>query len=210
VAGDFGCGIGKFVPLLAAKFGQVRAVDISWGLLHRAQGTWGHLPNVNFMRADLAAFDGHLPRLDFVLCVNVLIMPSLLTRTRILATIRRSLRRSGHLLLVVPALESALLANFRLVDWNVRDGVRPAVALQARFPKPKTRPRLEHGLVPIEDVLTKHYLEEEIEMVLGESGFRVRQLTKIQYGWNTEFIDPPRWMKEPYPWDWLLLAEKQA
>jgi len=210
VAGDFGCGIGKFVPLLAASFGQVHAVDISRGLLRRARDTWEHLPNVRFLRADLAAPGGHLPRLDFVLCVNVLIMPSLLTRTRVLRTIRRRIRAGGHLLLVVPALESALLTSFRLVDWNVRNGLRHAVALHAGFPKPKTRPRLEHGLVPIEDVLTKHYLKEEIELVLGESGFRVRQLTKIQYGWDTEFVAPPRWMKEPYPWDWLLLAEKQA
>jgi hypothetical protein len=145
-----------------------------------------------------------------VLCVNVLIMPSLLMRTRIVETIRRRLLSGGHLLLVVPALESALLSNFRLVDWNVRSGLRPAVALSAGFPKPKTRPRFEHGLVPIENVLTKHYLREELKAILGESGFRVRQLTKIQYGWDTEFTDPPRWMKEPYPWDWLLLAEKQA
>jgi SAM-dependent methyltransferase len=211
VAGDFGCGIGKFVPLLAAGFGQVHAVDISRGLLRRARDTWGHLPNVSFLRADLAALNGHVPRLDFVLCVNVLIMPSLLTRTRILATIRRRLQRGGHLVLVVPALESALLANFRFADWNVRNGMGHAAAMRAGFPaKPKTGPRLEHGLVPIEDVLTKHYLEEELEAVLGQSGFRIQQLTKIQYGWDTEFITPPRWMKEPYPWDWLLLAEKCA
>jgi hypothetical protein len=112
------------------------------------------------------------------------------------------------LLLVIPALESALLTNFRLVDWNVRNGLPHAVALQAGFPKSKVRSRPEHGLMPIEDTLTKHYLKEEIELILGESGFRVEQLTKIQYGWDTEFTDPPRWMKEPYPWDWLLLAEK--
>ncbi len=209
-AGDFGCGIGKFVPFLAAGFGQVHAVDISQGLLRRAREAWGHLPNVSFKRADLAAPGGQRPRLDFVLCVNVLIMPSLLTRTRILATIRRRLRTGGRLLLVIPALESALLTNFRLVHWNVRDGLPHAAAFNAGFPKPETRPRLEHGLVTLQDVLTKHYLKEEIEMVLNEAGFRVEQLAKIKYGWETEFTDPPRWMKEPYPWDWLLLAEKQA
>lgn len=88
--------------------------------------------------------------------------------------------------------------------------MRHALALSAGLPKPKTRPRFEHGLVPIENVLTKHYLREEIKAILGESGFRVRQLTKIQHGWDTEVTDPPRWMKEPHPWDWLLLAEKQA
>lgn len=209
VAGDCGCGTGKFVSLLAASFGQVHAVDISRRLLCRARDAWGHLPNVSFRRADLAAAL-HLPRLDLALCVNVLIMPSLLTRTRILATIRRRLRRGGHLLLVVPALESALLTNVRLVNWNLRDGVPHARAMHASFARPLARPRLEHGLVPIGRVLTKHYLREELDVILGSAGFDVLELAKIQYLWNTEFAEPPRWMQEPYPWDWLLLAQKRA
>lgn len=208
VAGDFGCGIGKFVFHLAASFGQVHAVDISRGLLDRAREVWANLPNVTFAKADLAAPGQRIPRLDFVLCVNVLIMPSLLVRTRILKTIRGRLRAGGHLLLVVPSLESALLTDFRLVDWNVRNGLCHAVAQRAGFTRPKTRARLEHGLVPIQDVLTKHYLAEELNVTLGGSGFAVHELTKIQYGWDTEFDAPPRWMKEPYPWDWLVLAEK--
>jgi len=209
VAGDCGCGIGKFVPLLTAGFGRVHAVDISQRLLDRALEAWGHLPNVSFQRADLAAAP-RLPRLDFALCVNVLIMPSLLTRTRILANIRRRLRGGGHLLLVVPALESALLTNVRLVNWNLRDGVPHSRAMHASFVRPLTPPRLEHGLVPIGRVLTKHYLKEELDVILGESGFEVQDVTKIQYGWDTEFAEPPRWMKEPYPWDWLLLAQKRT
>jgi hypothetical protein len=31
---------------------------------------------------------------------------------------------------------------------------------------------------------------------------------KLEYGWKTEFSHPPRWMKAPFPWDWLVTARK--
>jgi hypothetical protein len=37
----------------------------------------------------------------------------------------------------------------------------------------------------------------------------VASIEKVEYDWSTEFADPPRWMKDPYPWDWLVLSKKR-
>ena len=37
----------------------------------------------------------------------------------------------------------------------------------------------------------------------------VEAVRKIAYPWTTEFAEPPRWMREPYPWDWLVEAVRR-
>jgi hypothetical protein len=67
---------------------------------------------------------------------------------------------------------------------------------------------IKQGVTDIDDVPTKHYLKEELELLLTLEGFEVTQVTKINYGWNTEFHKPPKWLKGPYPWDWMCTAKK--
>ena len=45
-------------------------------------------------------------------------------------------------------------------------------------------------------------------MLFHESGFRVSALEKIEYAWDADFEDAPKWMQDPYPWDWLIVARK--
>ncbi|HRU39497.1 MAG TPA: hypothetical protein P5511_06440 [Candidatus Goldiibacteriota bacterium] len=61
-------------------------------------------------------------------------------------------------------------------------------------------------LVNIEGVTHKHYIKEELQVFLRVSGFEVMEVGKVEYGWHTEFERPPRWMKEPFPWDWMALC----
>jgi hypothetical protein len=51
-------------------------------------------------------------------------------------------------------------------------------------------------------------MAEELEALLGERGFVVEEVEKLEYGWDTEFTDPPAWMGAPYPWDWFLVARR--
>ena len=172
-ATDVGCGIGHFLPLLAANFARVLAAD-------------------------------------FALCVNVAIAPDLAVRHRLLDVVARHLRPGGHLVLVVPALESILLTDFRLIQWNLRDGQAPGRAAGAGYRAFRSvrRPRLHEGVVPIAGVATKHYLRDEIAALLAARGLRPLEFEKIEYPWTSEFTDPPRWMQAPYPWDWLCVARK--
>lgn len=209
-ASDLGTGIGKFLPVLSEHFGHVYAYDISEVCLKQAQDSCADLPNVEFFRADLSTGSNRMPKVDFVLCVNSLIMPSMSQRRRYFKLIRTHLKKNGHLLLVVPSLESALYSRLRLIEWNLRRGLNCGTAVTAvdngnRNPNAS---RLQQGIVNLDHVPTKHYLKEELCATLGDLGFELNEIVKIEYDWMTEFSDPPDWMQEPFPWDWLVTARK--
>jgi len=209
-ASDIGCGIGSFLPALSSSFHEVRAVDFSPKCIARAKAECSHLTNVTYMVADLAAPGVRLPKVDFALSVSSVITPSLLCRNRILDALCMHLRPSAHLVMVVPSLESAFLVDFRLIEWNLRSGVAPRFAARAHFraDEQTDTPRLREGIVKIEGVGTKHYLEEELVVLLENRGMEILEIQKIEYPWTTQFTAPPRWMKAPFPWDWLCVAEK--
>ena len=64
------------------------------------------------------------------------------------------------------------------------------------------------GNAEIDRVPTKHYLREELQLLLGNEGFIAQDFQKIEYEWDTEFLKPPKWLNEPKPWDWMVLARK--
>jgi len=209
-ASDIGCGTGAFLPALSARFKNILAMDFSAKLLARAQEACARLPNVSYRAADLASPGLRLPKVDFALCVNALLTPSLAHRNRMLDALCRHVRPRGHLVLVVPSLESACLTDFRRIEWNLRDGIAPGLAARTGFPAygPADTRRHREGVIPIDGVPTKHYLEEELIALLKSRGLTTLEIEKIEYPWNTEFTSPPRWMQAPFPWDWLLVAEK--
>jgi hypothetical protein len=65
------------------------------------------------------------------------------------------------------------------------------------------------GNTRIDGVLHKHYLKEELQLLLPKEGFIAEEFNKIEYDWTTEFLKPPKWLKEPGPWDWMVLARKK-
>jgi SAM-dependent methyltransferase len=207
---DFGCGIGHFLPILSANFGKVNAIDISYKFITKAKNKYKHLSNITYITADLAKPGLRLEKTHFAMSVNMLIMPSLACRVRILDVMAKHILKNGHLLFVVPSLESAMLTDFRLIEWNLRNGVNPSSVVRSSFGEPKKSDSryLLQGIVPIDGVPTKHYLKEELVALLESKKLRVANICKIEYPWNTEFASPPKWMKEPYPWDWLVTAQK--
>ena len=210
-ATDVGCGIGHFLPLLSRRFRNVLAVDLSPKNVAQARARHAGLANVAYRTIDLAAPGAHLPPADFALCVNVAIAPSLAHRNRLLDATCRHVRRGGHLVLVVPALESSFLTDFRLIEWNLRDGMQPDRAVRGGFRahRPIGNPRAHEGVVRIDQVETKHFLKEELEILLKNRGLRTLVIDKIEYPWTSEFASPPRWMQAPFPWDWLVVAHKR-
>jgi 2-polyprenyl-3-methyl-5-hydroxy-6-metoxy-1,4-benzoquinol methylase len=209
-AGDLGCGIGHFLPALAERFREVYAVDFSSRCIARAKKKNPYLDNVVYRTVDLSSSRNKLPVFDLVLSVNAVITQSITHRKRILDSICRHVRRGGYLILVLPSLESAMLACFRLIEWNLTSGIRHTHAAKAGFETNRNfyNKRLNEGLVPIDGVDTKHFLQEELTLQLENRGMEVVNTEKIRYTWKTEFNDPPRWMKRPYPWDWLVTTQK--
>jgi 2-polyprenyl-3-methyl-5-hydroxy-6-metoxy-1,4-benzoquinol methylase len=205
-ATDLGCGVGRTLPLLAAHYDTVHAVDVSSQCLTIAEKACAGHVNIRYVHADLSKDRNGYPAADVVLCINTLLNAAPEVRWPLFQRTCRSVKRGGHLLLVVPSLNSALLTTFRHAQWNLRNGMTPQAAERSSAIESAG---LAHGIVHIDGVPTKHYLQVELEAMLDASGFRVQAVEKIEYPWSTEFDAPPRWMKAPYPWDWFVAAQRR-
>jgi SAM-dependent methyltransferase len=204
-ATDLGCGIGRTLPMLSERFAKVYAVDVSSQCLDVASEACAELDNIVYVHADLSMDRNSYPATDTVLCINTLLNASIDIREPLFDRTCRSVKRGGHLVLVVPALGSALLTAYRRLQWNLRDGMPPGEAQQEAA---RNDAGIEHGIVHIDGVPTKHFLREELEASLAARGLAVKAVEKLEYGWDTEFEAPPRWMKDPYPWDWFVTAQR--
>jgi ubiquinone/menaquinone biosynthesis C-methylase UbiE len=191
--------------MLAERFGKVYAVDVSSQCLELAEKACEGHTNIRYVHADLSTDRNSYPATDVVLCINTLLNASLEIREPLIDRTCRSVKRGGHLLLVVPSLNSVLLTAFRHLQWNLKDGMDPRTAQKEAALNSKG---LEHGIVHIDDVPTKHYLREELEATLADRGFSVEAIEKLEYPWTTEFDAPPKWMKAPFPWDWFVVAKR--
>lgn len=200
---DFGCGNGKSFFMLAALFRNVVAIDISQGLIDQAQTR--PYTNITYKQLDLSRPKIKLPRVDFVFCCNVIMLPEIEKNYRMLRNIYHALNAGGSALIVLPSMESALFSSWRMIDLYRREGVsaRKIPAGDLEYFKPD-KIDIMQGIVGIGGVPTKHYSSAEIEVIFKDRGLSVTAIEKIEYDWDTEFSSPPKWMKGPYPWDWMV------
>jgi SAM-dependent methyltransferase len=205
---DIGCAVGKWIPVLAPRFKQVIAADISATNLQIAKEKNAEFNNVEYVRTDMSADDLTVTPCDAAVCINAILTDSLKKRINFFQSLALCLNKEGCLVLVVPSLESKLFANIIANRWNVDD------AKDDKKPEGEKAVRqirnIKQGVTEIDDVPTKHYLKEELELLLTLEGFSVQRVEKIPYGWNTEFHKPPKWLKDPYPWDWMCVACKNG
>ena len=195
---DFGCGVGKYLPLLAQHTARVVGLDISRRLLAVARKSCdaeGCAERVRLQRADLG-LDTQverlgLPRVAFAICVNVLISPEPVTRDAILGNVAAALLPGAHLLLVVPAVRSALLSQRARRLWFSERRRRGVKARPAFDPCEATSAADEAaGVYRREGVRTKHFRQAELRTLLRRAGFdEVVAVRRVEYGWHTEFPD---------------------
>jgi SAM-dependent methyltransferase len=204
---DFGCGNGKAFPYLAPRFKQLTAIDISDELLSQARNS--PFKNITYAQADLSDSSATLPKVDFVFCCNVIMLPEPDKNIAMLGNVNRALRKGGAAVIILPSMESYLFSAWRLIDWSRREGTLPEEIDPdelSGFQVGKTD--LLQGLLKIDGVPTKHYTSEELQVILPITGLKLISLNKVEYNWNSEFSAPPAWMKAPYPWDWLVECRK--
>ena len=206
-AADFGCGVGKYLPALARRFGRVIAMDHSPECLAIARRRCQRLSGIEYHTFNLGRLRPPIALVDVALCVNVLLSPSDRTRRTILQNIRAALKPGGHLILLAPSLESALFVRHRQNESRRRALATGGSALSGavHFAAHSSR-EIAEGHLRLNRVLTKHHLREDLELSLAAAGFTVEEVRRLEYDWKSEFDSPPRWMKAPYPWDWLFLA----
>ena len=204
---DLGCGIGKAFPYLSPAFRKVVAVDISDKCLDIAANK--QFTNIDFQKVDLTDNDLKLPQADFAFCCNVLLLPDLEKNIAIIDNAYRALKKKSAAVFVMPSLDSILFYAWRLIEWYRKEGVKAADIPDSEFSYFSGSKRdLFQGLIRIDGVVTKHYSHPEIEVLFKDAGFKVDKIDRIEYEWTTEFAAPPAWLKEPYPWDWLVEVTK--
>jgi len=203
---DIGCAVGKWVPILSENFKHVIATDISSINLQIAKEKYSELQNVEYIRSDMSADELTVSPCDVAICINAILTDSLKKRVNFFQSLALSLHKDGDLVLVVPSLESKLYTNIIANRWNVDGDHDEKIASSKKaFELAKN---IKQGVTDIDNVPTKHYLKEELELLLTLEGFTVNCVEKINYTWKTEFNNPPKWLKSPYPWDWMCVAKK--
>lgn len=206
---DIGCGIGRNLALLARNFKHVGAVDISEDCLQIARRHCRRYKNIDFQALDLSRELPFVNQYDVGVCLNVALLPTYSRRTRLLQNINKLICTGGSLIFLVPSVESVLLTTHRLVHWNLDDHpnyqqAAAAASAETHF----TGKSIRDGIIKKGGTPTKHYLREELELLMAELGQKIIRLDKVEYAWDTEFDSPPQTMQAPFPWDWLVISEK--
>lgn len=203
---DIGCAVGKWLPLLSPTFKKVTAVDISATNLVIAEATHRALPNVKYVRADMSKGKTTFRGFDMAVCINAILTDSLKKRQSFFENINRCLKKKGHLVLAVPSLESWLLTRIIQHQWQI-DRALFAGKISDREGHQRYKQMMQ-GNVEIDNVATKHYLQDELQLLLDKAGFTILEIKKVYYSWATEFVNPPAWLDEPRPFDWMVVAKK--
>ncbi len=208
---DIGCAIGKWLPVLAPLFKKVVALDISAKNLAIARRLYPQFKNVTYVRADMSvkrtndnSYRGH--QCDAGICINAVLTPSLKNRIIFFQSLSAFIKKWWHIIITIPSLESFLLTGIIQHQWKIDRSLFP-VSTPAKEAQRKWN-QIRQGNVEIDDVPHKHYLKEELQLLLHKEGFMVKEFQKIEYDWTTEFHRPPKWLKEPRPWDWMVVAKK--
>ena len=204
---DIGCAVGKWMPVLAPVFGKVHAIDISNNNLKIAAKKYPNYTNITYERVDMSATTVKVKKYYAAICINAILTSSLKKRNLFFKHMASFIKKGGDLVLVVPSLESKLFSHIIANKYNVDDAKKDKAPTgkkaisQIRF--------IKEGVTDIDDVPTKHFLKEELELLLNLAGFTVEKIEKINYKWSTEFHKPPSWLKNPQPWDWMVKAKKK-
>lgn len=206
---DFGCGNGSLLDLLAQRFHEVHAIDHSEKLLEQARQRNTHHKNIRYIQADLASQYLSKPKVDVLVCVNVVIQPDIDIRDRLLENAAAAVKARGTVICVVPAYESLIHTYQTIVETNVAQGVPRAKAV-AEVEEVYTSEFVSpiEGIVSLGGEPTKLHTLTEISTALADVGLDRIESHRIEYDWDEMIDDAPEGLGAPYPWDWLLVARK--
>lgn len=200
-AADIGCGIGRFTPLLSETFCEVDACDFTSVGLKKAKARCRSKRNVRFFELDITQDSFPFEAVEFVFCVNVLIMPSLDRRRRAWWNVANQVASQGTILLVVPSFESFQMEYFHRIKSRLGDGESTTSAIRNSVDENATTADMRMGVLQLDGVRTKHYLKEEVESMVRERNFEIKEIAKVEY--------PPHGDAQFATWDWLVVAKRK-
>lgn len=204
---DIGCAIGKWFPVLSPLFKKVIALDISARNLQLAKKRYPQYENIDYRQGDMSNSRLRIPASEMGICINAILTPDPKDRVVFFKNLSKCIRKNGILIITVPSLESFMLTKMIQQEYNID----PTLFTPVRDAKKglKNWNNILRGVGNIDEVPHKHFLGEELQLLLERSGFATIQLKKIEYEWTTEFHHPPRWLQSPHPWDWMIVVQKK-
>lgn len=204
---DIGCAVGKWFPVLSPSFKKVIALDISAENLRIAKETYPQFTNIEYLRGDMSNPRIRLPKCEMGICINAILTPHPKDRVIFFKNLSACIQEKGLLILSVPSLESFMLTKIIQQEYKIDASLFPTLTHAKKGLDNWNK--ILRGVGDIDEVPHKHFLGEEIQILLDRSGFNTLQLKKIEYTWDTEFHRPPQWLKSPGPWDWMVVAQKK-
>ena len=204
---DIGCAIGKWLPVLSPAFKKVMALDISAKNLEIARQRYPEYTNVEYLRANMSDKKAKIPKADHGICINAILTPSQKDRDIFFENLKRCIRKDGTVILSIPSLESNMLSTVIATRWKLDQQILNKKMTAAKAQEKWNQ--IRQGNKDIDDVPHKHFLKEELQLILNMAGFEVSRIEKIEYGWDTEFLKPPAFLKGIKPWDWMVVAVRK-
>lgn len=206
---DVGCGVGKWLPYLSDRYKKVVAVDFSEPYLEHCRQEFKSLKNISYLNINMTKTQKKLKGMDLILCVNSILSNKAPERDTYFRNLKFALKNNGHLVLVVPSIESVLLSEYVYQAYKIKEGNIKS-ANQSAASESKEFWYFKQGVVNLENnAFTKHYLKEELISLLSRNGFMVEKIGKVEYSWDTQIEHAPKSLRDPYPWDWIVLAKKK-
>ena len=203
---DIGCAIGKWLPVLSPSFKKVYAADISAKNLEIAKQLYPQYKNVEYLRADMSGKKTKVPKCDFGICINAILTAAQKDRNIFFQSLSACIKKGGRIIITIPSLESYMLSSIIQQQHKIDKNLFPPEKNAKEAIKKWNN--IRQGNADIDDVPHKHYLKEELQLLLANEGFIAEEFQKIEYEWDTEFLKPLKWLKDPKPWDWMVVARK--
>jgi SAM-dependent methyltransferase len=185
---DAGCGIGTFVERFGERFGKVVAFDFASAMVKRAKRRCSDLKDAKWAALPLEDAGEKFGSIaNFAVCLNVITSPKRSLRERQWQSLGELVKPGGHLLVVVPSLESAeYVASLDREAFN------------SSFEE-------DNEMVRRNDTDQKHYSRRELRRTVTDEGFEVIALRKVSYPWGEDGLELNA---RKTPWDWACLARK--
>jgi SAM-dependent methyltransferase len=207
-AADLGCGIGPLLPFLAEKFDRVFAVDFAEGMLSRAREGCRGLVNIDFLLGELTDLSYLADRIDVAVAVNSIVMPDTAVVDAALRAIHGTLRRDGHFLGIVPAMDAVHYFTMLLLDRARQTGMPERKARQnAAYHAEHEYYNFAFGDFQYKGLKQHFWQPFEVRYRLRRAGFRRIRMAKVHLSWQ-QFGLAGDLTKESPPWDWFFHAER--
>ena len=157
---EIGFGAGIYLPALAEIFAQVVASDLEQAHLDHARSIAAKYPNLELVRDDIT--DSRLPPHSFGLALCSEVIEHIPGTERVLAGIHRLLEPGGTLVLSTPQ-------RWSLMELSAKVAFLPGIVQMVRLIYGEPVFHMEH---------TNLMTAAEIELQLGNAGFRIRERYK--------------------------------